>query len=566
MWEKIVLNLLANAVKFTERGGIHVTMVERDGMAVLTVADTGIGIAPQHLPHLFERFFRVEDARGRTQEGTGIGLSLVRELIHLHGGNIAVDSEPGRGSRFTVRIPLVVADPSADRRDQTMPVADHQRAGGMSQRVAGYISDLPTESTKDSSSVLVPAITAHPGDNPGINPDPREADAASSPARLLLVEDNADLRRHLIGVLGDRYLLAVAGNGRQALELALADPPDLVLSDVMMPEMDGIELTRRLRSDPRTATVPIVLLTARVGEEPFLEGLANGADDYLPKPFSSRQLLARVSSLIDLARMRRQILAAEETRRANAELTTQVQIRTADLVAANQELESFSYSVSHDLRAPLRAISGFAAIIVEDHGNNLPQDARDALNRVITNARRMGLLIDDLLAFSRFRRQELSNQTIDTGRLVRQCWDELRGDLGQRQVAFTVGDLPTCQGDRAMLKQVWLNLLGNALKYSRQVGEPQITVGVEGEPERPVFVVRDNGSGFDMRFADKLFQVFQRLHRDDEFEGTGIGLAIVHRIIVRHRGRIWAESQKGKGATFRFTLGTGSNPRIGGQP
>jgi PAS domain S-box-containing protein len=232
--------------------------------------------------------------------------------------------------------------------------------------------------------------------------------------------------------------------------------------------------------------------------------------------------------------------------------------RTAELEAANKELEAFAYSVSHDLRAPLRAIDGFSRILLEEYADPLPDDAKDYLQSVRGNAQRMGRLVDDLLAFARLGRLPIKKHPLDPAPLVRQSLDELRGEQDGRRVEVILGNLPPCDAEPNLLKQVWSNLLSNAIKYTRGRELATIEVGcqVDGGPSRePAYFVRDNGVGFDMRYVDKLFGVFQRLHRAEDYEGTGMGLAIVQRIINRHGGRVWAEAQPGQGATFSFTLG-----------
>ena len=246
---------------------------------------------------------------------------------------------------------------------------------------------------------------------------------------------------------------------------------------------------------------------------------------------------------------------AEETiRELNLELERRVIERTMQLEAANKELEAFSYSISHDLRAPLRAVNGFAGIILEDFGGHLPEDGRRQLDRICQGAQRMGDLIDDLLAFSRLSRQALSRQTVNMAQLVQDALDESGPQREGRQFEWRIGDLPPCQGDPGLLKQVWVNLLSNAIKYSRGCEPGIVSVGCVSEDGEQVYFVRDNGAGFDMQYAGKLFGVFQRLHRSDQFEGTGVGLAIVQRIVDRHGGRVWAEGEEGRGATFHFTL------------
>jgi PAS domain S-box-containing protein len=238
-------------------------------------------------------------------------------------------------------------------------------------------------------------------------------------------------------------------------------------------------------------------------------------------------------------------LALERSR-----LFDEVQERAKELEAANRELESFSYSVSHDLRSPLRAIDGFSRLLLEEHGANLNPDGRRYLNYVRNGALGMSQLIDDLLDFSRFSRQPIRKQTVHPAELARRVLDELRLNYTAQAVEVHIGNLPVCQADPTLLRQVFINLLDNALKYSRQRDVAQIEVGWTGE----AYFVRDNGAGFDMRYANKLFGVFQRMHSADEFEGTGVGLAIVNRILQRHGGRIWAEAEVNQGATFFFTL------------
>jgi light-regulated signal transduction histidine kinase (bacteriophytochrome) len=250
----------------------------------------------------------------------------------------------------------------------------------------------------------------------------------------------------------------------------------------------------------------------------------------------------------ELAETNREVLAL------TLELENRVEQRTAELAAANKELEAFSYSVSHDLRAPLRHIDGFAQLLRDRYAGQLPPAARGLLDKVCQSAQRLGRLIDDLLNFSRLGRQPLAKRVVNLAGVVQAVLDDLQSEREGRQVELRVSTLPEWRGDPSLLKQVFYNLVSNALKFTRQRERAVIEIGSRREPKGLVCFIRDNGAGFDMVYADKLFGVFQRLHRDDQFEGTGVGLSIVQRIIHRHGGRIWAEAEVDKGATFFFTL------------
>jgi light-regulated signal transduction histidine kinase (bacteriophytochrome) len=233
-----------------------------------------------------------------------------------------------------------------------------------------------------------------------------------------------------------------------------------------------------------------------------------------------------------------------------------VEEKTAELTAANKELDAFSYTVSHDLRAPVRAVEGFAALLENEHGGRLDAEGRRLLGVVRDSARRMSQLIEDLLAFARLGRQPVRTRRVELEELVNQTLAELRAAGDDRRIDVAVGRLGAAEADPALLRQALANLLGNAIKFTRGRDPAVIEVGRRDEPGSggAVYYVKDNGAGFDMRYYDKLFGVFQRLHGADEYEGTGVGLAIVHKVITRHGGRVWAESQPGAGATFYFTL------------
>jgi signal transduction histidine kinase len=513
MWEKIVANLLSNAFKFTFSGEIAVRVRREWSSFVLEVSDTGVGIPAAELPRIFERFHRVAGAKARTHEGTGIGLSLVRELVQLHGGRIDVDSTEGRGSTFRVQIPAGTAHLPAEA------VSSEATDARQGSAAIAYAMEARAWATPAAATSLdAPPGTAAPG---------------PERATVLLVDDNAELRGYIAGLLAPAYEVEAVQDGQAALEATRRRIPDIVVSDIMMPRLDGFGLVRALRADPATSALPVILLSARAGEEASIEGLDAGSDDYLVKPFSARELLARVRTHVGLARLRRKLLA--------------------DLERANRELDAFSYSVSHDLRAPLRAISGFARALEEECRASMDERCADYVRRICRGVDRMGTLIDALLDLSRVSRADLRVQDVDLSAVAEDVVGELRQASPDRSVQVDVAPGLRTKGDRRLLHVVLANLIGNAWKFTARGAASRIEVGWSGESR--AFFVRDNGAGFDAKQATRLFAPFQRFHSPKDFEGTGIGLANVHRAVARHRGRVWAESEPGRGATFYFSIG-----------
>lgn len=532
-WEKIVLNLVSNAYKFTFEGEIAVGLHASDGHIELSVRDTGSGIPADELPKVFDRFHRVEGARGRSFEGTGIGLALVQEFVRQHGGSVRVESTVGKGSRFVVIIPATADHLPKDRVASGGPVAAEAIA-------APYLLEASHWGSQQRSAQGVDIIDD--------SSDPSSAPNDAPVARILIADDNADMREYLVRLLAPRWTVDAVEDGQAALEAARRHPPDLVLSDVMMPRMDGVALLQSLRADPRTNTIPILLLSARAGEEAVVAGLETGADDYLVKPFSARELIARVGTQLQMVRIRR---AASEAARELAETRAAL---LADLERKNKELEAFSHSVSHDLRAPLRRIDGFSQMLLKDHSERLDAQGRDYLQRVRVAAQRMAELIDDLLKLSRVERADLHREPVDLSRLGRRVAGSLGTSDRQRNVEFVIADDLVCDVDGRLFEVVLENLLGNAWKFTAKTSAARVELGSIEKSGDITFYVKDNGAGFDQAYAGRLFTPFHRLHSDDEFPGTGIGLATVRRIIERHGGRVWAEGTVGGGATVHWTL------------
>ena len=410
---------------------------------------------------------------------------------------------------------------------------------------------------------------------------------ADSPVNILVAEDSPTQAQRLHHILAQQgYRVTIAANGRQAFESAQRHKPTLIISDVVMPEMDGYELCRRVKSDPGLADIPVILVTTLSDPQDVIRGLECRADNFILKPFDERYLLSRVQFVLLNREVRqseqtgmgveiffnghKHFITADRLQILNLLLSTyeaaiernkELSLARDDLhrlnsrlEAANTELESFSYSISHDLRAPLRAIDGFSSILLKDYSPQMPPEAQLLLNNVRTGAQQMGQLIDDLLRLSRLCWQPLSKRPVNISTHVHEVLEELRNKQADRRMELQVGELPDCVGDPALLRQVLVNLLSNAFKFTRQREKAMIEVGCRQQRGENVYFVRDNGAGFDAQHAAKLFGVFQRFHGAHEFEGTGVGLSIVQRIIHRHGGRIWAEAEVDKGATFYFTL------------
>lgn len=365
----------------------------------------------------------------------------------------------------------------------------------------------------------------------------------SPPPRILIVDDEAALMRALCNTLRDHGFETTGfTDARAALESLAPRRYDLLIADLMMPGMDGIAVLQAAQhADP---DIVGIIMTGEGTIASAVEAMKSGALDYILKPFKLSVMLPVLS----------RALAVRDLRLANAELQRSIAERTQELEAANKELEAFAFSVSHDLRSPLTVILGTTELLLERQAEKLDSAALDMLRAVAKNAERMSQLINDLLRLSRLGRQPLAKEPIDMGALVREVLRELQQQTDARRADVRVGELPEKFGDPALLKQVFTNLLSNALKFTRGRQMPVVEVACREENGQTVFSVRDNGAGFDMGKAKELFGPFQRFHSPQQFEGTGVGLSIVHRIVQRHGGRIWAEAAPDKGATFHFTL------------
>jgi signal transduction histidine kinase len=524
MWEKIVLNLLSNAFKFTFQGEIAVSLMRDDDHMLLSVRDSGTGIPENELPRIFDRFHRVEGARGRTQEGTGIGLALVQELVRLHGGSIAVESREGHGTTFTVAVPTGHAHLPPDR---IIPPRPLETAMIGADAFVGEAERWLPEGTELAAEEAA-------------RDRPR---AGGDAARILLADDNADMRAYLTRLLGVRWHVHAASDGLQALELAKQLRPDLVVTDVMMPQLDGFGLLRALRADASTREIPVMMLSARAGEEARAEGFEAGADDYLVKPFTAREVVARVEAQL----LRTRIRAIEVTELAHARQVAEDASRAKD---------EFLAMLGHELRNPLAPILT-ALQLLRLRGVQAGERERTIIERQV---RHLVGLVDDLLDVSRITRGKirLSRLPIQLSDAVAKGIELASPLLEQHQHDLAI-DIPTrgfgVLADPDRLAQVFSNLLTNAAKYTPPGGHIRMSAALEaGEI---VLRVRDTGIGIEPGMLPRVFDLFtqDRQAIDRAQGGLGLGLAIVRSLVALHGGSVTARSDgRGRGSEFIVRL------------
>ncbi|HEX4179506.1 MAG TPA: ATP-binding protein [Caulobacteraceae bacterium] len=560
MWEKVLLNLLSNAFKFTFEGTVTVeTGLSADGRsAQVSVSDTGIGVEADQLPRLFERFHRIEGARGRSFEGSGIGLALVQELVKLHGGDIAVDSTPGRGTRFMISLPLGPGHLPADQVRRRAPAAEPGHAAAMVEEAARW---LPEGEILPETAPMAPM--AEPG------------------SRILLADDNADMRGYVRRLLeAQGYSVEAVGDGQAALDAARARTPDLILSDVMMPVLDGFGLLRAVRGDPALAGAPVVLLSARAGEEAKVEGLEAGADDYLIKPFAARELLARVAVNIRMARLRRDAAQREIDQRREAEaglqaLNARLEERVGAEVAERMKVEEalrqvqkmeavgqLTGGVAHDFNNLLTVIIGGLDTV----RRNAPTDnARltRALDMATQGANRAATLTSRLLAFS--RRQPLEPKPLDLNAVVRQSTELLHRTLGEtiELEGVLASRLWLVEADQNQLESAILNLAVNARDAMRQGGKLTIETAntlldesyaytdAEVAPgQYAMLSISDSGSGMSRQVLERAFEPFYTTK--EVGKGTGLGLSMVYGFAKQSGGHVTIYSEPGEGTTVKL--------------
>ena len=540
MWEKIVLNLLSNAFKFTFIGQISVTLRWYTEYVELEVQDTGTGIPAEKLPHLFERFYRVQGLQGRTYEGSGIGLSLVQDLIRLHGGSIRVSSKVNQGSSFIVLLPTGTAHLPTER------IASGHDLPNTASVTAAFVEEawrwLPQEEGEQGSRgageqkhflLLCP-------------PAPYSHSAAYS-----LADDNADMRDYLKHLLQPDYEVEAVTNGVAALAAARRQIPDLVLSDIMMPGIDGLQLLRELRSESSTREVPIILLSARAGEESRVEGLEMGADDYLIKPFSARELLARVRTNLELSRLRKDALAQQAER-------IREQAARVEAEAANRMKDEFLQVLSHEIRTPLNGMLGWVKMLRQ--GKLDSSATTRALETIERNANAQAKLVDDLLDVSCIIRGQLrlEKRPVSLISVITEAIETVKPQAEAKDITINCmldRYASAVSGDASRLQQVVWNLLSNAIKFTPSRGRVEVCLQAVGTDA--LLQVKDTGNGIKADFLPYIFERFRQADASTTrtYGGLGLGLAIVRHLVEMHGGTVEADSPGlGLGATFGVRL------------
>ena len=521
MWEKIVLNLLSNAFKFTLQGTIRVELREWPDQVVLHVRDTGAGIPAQDAARVFDRFHRVPGAPSRSFEGSGIGLALVRELARLHGGDVQVDSVHGQGSTFTVSIPTRAL--SSDVAAPAPPEAWSGTARPYLDEARRWLADGRDERAGDPGSVT-----------------------AEARAALLIADDNADMRDYLSRLLGQRYRVETVADGVEALERIERSPPDLILADVMMPRLDGFGLLAAVRGNGRLRSLPVVLLSARAGEESRIQGLEAGADDYMVKPFSARELLACVASQLQLARVRRE---------ADSERISLLE----EVQEASRLKDDFLATLSHELRTPLNAILGYSRML---RSGTVSADKRDkTIATIERNAATLTQIVDDVLDVSRIvaGKIRLAVQRIDPAEIVRRAIDVVAPAAEAKGIRLDAsvdpGTPPWIAADPDRLQQILWNLLSNAVKFTGRGGRVQARI--QGSDSDVEVSVTDTGIGIAPEFLPHVFERFRQADNSStrEHGGLGLGLSIAKQLAEMHGGTLDAHSDGvNRGTTFRLRI------------
>ncbi|HJQ65439.1 MAG TPA: ATP-binding protein [Gemmatimonadales bacterium] len=536
-FQRVVLNLLSNAFKFTPQTGVIRCTLRQDDTThriQVEVADSGVGIPAEHRTAVFDRFRQLEGGATRKQGGTGLGLAIVRDLVELHRGTVVIGNADEGGALFTVTIPRRAPEGTA--------VSD-------SGTDAAVLREAVESATAEFRTAPDPVSST-----PVITEDDRPL--------VLVIEDNPEMNRFVCESLGQLYRTAAATNGREGLRLALDLRPDLIMSDVMMPELSGADLVRELRDRPDLATTPVLLLTAKTDERLRVEMLRAGANDFVMKPFSVDELLARARNLVNNK------IATERTNRLNADL----QNLASELERANRETREvsrlkseFLANMSHELRTPLNAVIGFSEMLYDGKAGPVSTKQQEFLDDILMGARHLLQLINDVLDLSKVEagKMEFRPEPVELAKVLDEVTGLLRSLAAQKQITLEVAIAPELTGivtDASRLKQVLYNYLSNAFKFTPEEGHVVVRVTPEDDWEFRI-EVEDTGLGIRAEDMARLFVEFQQLDSatGSSYGGTGLGLALTKRIVEAQGGTVGVRSMLGHGSTFSAVL-----PRVAG--
>ncbi|TAK07025.1 MAG: response regulator [Candidatus Manganitrophaceae bacterium] len=545
--EKVILNLVFNALKFTERGEINVSCAQQDNQVLVKVSDTGIGIPKGHMPKLFSRFSQADSSASRKYEGTGIGLALARELVELHHGKIWAESEEGRGTTFFFTIPIYTrledVPGALDRRTEIVPVPEKRRE-------EDWAKSLETQADYATAGIVQESapLQEEPGADKGVH-------------RILLVDDNPDMLSYVASQLKKDYQLLFAKDGKEGVDRAKSDIPDLIISDVMMPYKDGYQLCREVKEEPRTCHIPIILLTAKTDLSTKIEGLELGADDYLTKPFNSQELRARVRSLISLRKLEREI----QLRSHQLEETLQELKETQGHLVQSEKMAALGLlvaGVAHEINNPVSFAKGSLAIVrrsldqLKSTDRLSPAEISELLEdidtsvRVITNGLdRTENIIRNLKSFVRKDEEILKPFDIHEG-------FESTLQLFQHEISHRItihreyGTVPPIEAIPGQINQAFMNVVQNAAQAIPERGD--IFIKTEQQGDHVKISIRDTGSGIAEKDLSRIFDPF--FTTKDVGKGTGLGMTITYKIIETHHGKIEVKSKTGSGTEVTITL------------
>jgi signal transduction histidine kinase len=542
--EKVVLNLVFNALKFTPAGGrVELRAEKRGEEMTLIVADTGMGISEKNLPHVFDRFWQADGSSKRKYQGVGIGLALVKELVEIHGGKVAVQSQEGHGTTFTVTLPYQKAEPAQTPTPKVATETTPAEAG-----LGGTVASEEWVANLYRRAELFPALTP-------LQESLRPVETMGNGNRptILVADDEPDMLRFLKSQLSPHYRVLEAVDGQQAIEKASQFLPDVILLDMMMPEKDGLQACREIREHTPTQSIPIILLTARADEETKLGALSAGASDFLTKPFSTTELHVRIKNLVESHQYQRKVTKQNQM----LESTIEQLKETETLLVQTEKLASLgrmSAGIIHEINNPLNfATTGLFTL--RNKGKHLAveqqEEYQDILKDVEEGIKRVKTIVSDLRMFTHPETE--SRDQVEVPEVVAAALRFLSNEWKDKvRIEQNLAEHQTVWANKNKLIHVMVNLLQNSLDAlkSKSLANEQPTIWIEGrlEPGKSFLVVRDNGEGIESQHLDKIFDPFYTTK--DVGEGMGLGLAICYRIVRECEGQILVRTEPGKYCEF----------------